>query len=65
MLEAQQKMLVKTAQDVGDGTKVLWCSSSHGPFVGKMAWQLTWIQAVYGYDIMEITAAPAQAMNIG
>ena len=35
------------------------------PFVGEMAWQLTRVQTVYGYDVKEITAAPVQAMNIG
>ena len=32
------------------------------PFVGEMAWQLTRVQTVYGYDVKEITA-PILAMN--
>ena len=35
------------------------------PFVGETAWQLTWVQTVYGYDVKKITAAPVRAMNIG
>ena len=35
------------------------------PFVGEMAWQLTQVQTVYGYDVKKITAPPVQAMNIG
>ena len=33
------------------------------PFVEEMAWQLTRVQTVYGYDIKEITVAPARASN--
>ena len=33
------------------------------PFVGETAWQLIRVQAVYGYDVKEITALPVQAMN--
>ena len=35
------------------------------PFVGEMAWQLTRVQTIYGYDVKEITAQPVQATNIG
>jgi len=35
----------------------------HRPFIGEIAWQLTWVQTVYEYDVKEITAPPVQAMN--
>ena len=27
------------------------------PFIEEKAWQLTWVQTVYGYDVKNITAA--------
>ena len=33
------------------------------PFVGETAWQLTRVQTVYGYDVKEITVAPAHASH--
>ena len=44
---------------------VCWGSLIPRLFVGEMAWQLTQVQTVYGYDVRNITVAPVQAMNVG